>query len=612
MHNQHPIGLAILLPANAAANAGELSHAARERGIRHIIMVGTAAPAAKGCHWIPAEPTRETALAHCRNCEWVIVLTAPAGADRLDACLRQVASGQESEHVIRQARPASERLPPTPGWTPALGAPALLGVTIITPCYDGIGGEAVRRWRQHTGLPCLTLHAPTDHAAYRLKLMLPELLPRQPVCYFDADWWLLRPLSRLPIEPDTLYAVPDPGVHDPSSFVAVDCARHGIDPAQYVNSGFWLADLASSSVRAGFRAALVALETLEWADYGEQSAWNWAIQKNAIKLCPLAPPLNFFLHAVTHGYASAIPAEIIGLHAAGVKRSEKMTHLKQYAAAFGYQVKQREGRLLPPIPWIVPEQPLDAPEPETDITLMLQPRQFGPLPRTATQETKEHAIREAFFTLGESACFDQRASAKCFLTYRCIDGLIDFDTWANEVERVEFDTAAEPAWLVARWWMSQIMAEYYLHLLVRPVNRFFGSTLQDEMDSELHRALQKWPPQTLNAMRFFALGTYRDWLIEPDAGKAQRDVENAVEALFTMWKEHWNVTDPWQFPYRFEEAHGDLHVLTALMFIARAAGVTGFKDQPWCPLERCAKEGGYFGRCLVKLGELNPERALWK
>jgi hypothetical protein len=81
--------------------------------------------------------------------------------------------------------------------------------------------------------------------------------------------------------------------------------------------------------------------------------------------------------------------------------------------------------------------------------------------------------------------------------------------------------------------------------------------------------------------------------------------------LLEPWQSVWGKLDLEQWPYRFEESHGDLRALTAMMFILQAAGAASFPDQAWCPLDRCAKEG-YFGKALVAMGKLNPELALWK
>ena len=610
-HNTHPLGLAILcheVPATTSLQL--LASIAASHQIRHVLIIGPhpiedPAPAT----WINAPAENAVALAHSGNCQRLLIIPHDIPMPELIDAL--VAAKNNRNHPMVHTLSA----PPTaiaPAWNPADPVP-LLGVTIITPAYQEIGAEAARRWHQFTGMPVMILSAPSEKDAYRLKLRLPEFLPATPVCYFDADYWLLRPLD-IPdlvakVEKHALLAVVDPGTQDPAGFVARDCHWHGIDPSRYFNSGFWVADFSRDQITHAFAHALESLDDRQWADYGDQSAWNYGLQKYHVHGLALSWRHNFFLHAVTHGYCSYIPAEVIGLHAAGVSRGKKREHLTEWAKMLSYPVKH-----LPPTPPPPPEPRLviDTP-PEPFIS-----RQFVPPAPKLKREEHNRAIAEAKFTLyDDSATFDQRASALCYLTYRCMDGLITFEEWLSMRQNsngvtVKINTHRSP--LHHRWWISQMTAETYLNLLVRPIEGvdWVQPTLISPVLSQFISSVEHWPPQILNMLRIGVLVMYEYYLtaIEDDHTR-QSILKYNFKWLLEPWKLMWNTLDLPQWPYRFEEAHADLRALTAMMFILRAAGVYDFKDQPWCPLERCGKDG-YFGACLVKLGELNPERALWK
>lgn len=608
-HNTHPLGLAILCHEDPATTSLQLlAGIAASHQIRHVLIIGPhsiedPAPAT----WINAPAETVVALAHSGNCQRLIIIPHDIPMPELIDAL--VAAKNNRNHPMVHTLSA----PPTaiaPAWNPADPVP-LLGVTIITPAYQDIGTEAARRWHQFTGMPVMILSAPSEKNAYRLKLRLPEFLPAAPVCYFDADYWLLRPLD-IPdlvakVEKHALLAVVDPGTQDPAGFVARDCHWHNIDPSRYFNSGFWVADFSRDQITHAFAHALESLDDRQWADYGDQSAWNYGLQKYHVHGLALSWRHNFFLHAVTHGYCSYIPAEVIGLHAAGVSRGKKREHLTEWAKMLSYPVKHL------PTPPAAPKEALAPPPPEPPPPPIV-PRQFVPPSPKLKPDEHARAIAEAKFTLYDAAAtFDQRASALCYLTYRCIDGMItlkEWETMSKDAIGARVDRSAEMEPLHHRWWVSQTTADYYLLYLKKTPNPvyFKDNPLKKETFRYLMEAGKEWPPQLLNTLRLAVLGMYKLYLADPHSGQALKEFQTR---LFQEWNETWPSLDLTKWPYRFEEAHSDLRALTAMMFILRAAGVYDFKDQPWCPIERCGKEG-YFGACLVKLGQLNPQRALWK
>jgi hypothetical protein len=598
-HNAHPYGLAILCEDAGAPEYNTLAVLALNYGITKILVLSREElppPSHESIVHLQAPPTAECAALHGQACDHLIVTRPDTPIPEVIEALQAAKRGNPHPLIRRIAAPL-ESAPAA--WT--AGQPIrLLGVTIITPAYQKVGQEAVRRWHQFTGQPCIELSAPNDTAAFRLKLLLPTFLPAVNVCYFDADLWLLRPLdidSLLPkVEAFGLLAVRDPGIADPTGFVARDCQEQELDPLHYCNSGFWVADLSRDRVTHAFEAALTALDTMTWFDYGDQSAWNYGLKKYGLIPHPLPLAYNFFMHGVTHGYIDAIPAQVIGLHAAGVTGHKKHAHLTQYAEALKYAVK-----------------PLPKPAPPAD-PARVTARQFVPPPKALTLAGHGQAIQDAAHTLTEGETFDQRASALCYLTYRCLDGLISFAEWKalrDTAYAARVDIGGECKPIHHRWWISQTTAEYYLHTCVHSVPGFveeFAGPADPHSLERLFRALESWPPQILNVLRLGVLGMYHHYLTATSSPAAFLIHQ---KRLLEPWQSVWGKLDLEQWPYRFEESHGDLRALTAMMFILRATGAASFPDQAWCPLDRCANEG-YFGKALVAMGKLNPELALWK
>lgn len=349
MHNTSPICAAFWLLAPLSQDSlrqwEEVEKELRDRyGITHFMVLAEShylIPTR--WKWIPTAGKWDTTLRHAQGSDWVVVFEHPLLEDFARDCLAKQKQGIESEQCRRVKRgPVVAK--PSAVWIPKAGeAPRWLGITIATPAYADLAAEAVKRFIKFTGQPALCLHAPSEEAAFLLKLSLSDWvsgadLPN--LIYFDADCWILRPLPLKQWEEDhdwLFMAVPDAGVADTRSFVAVDCATHGIDPARYFNSGFYV---LRQGQRLPIGDAEWAFENRQWADYGEQSAFNWAMQQErGLPLTPLPQHFNFFMHGVTHGYVPAIPAPVYCLHAAGVPVAKKMEHLKEWAKVLSFEVK---------------------------------------------------------------------------------------------------------------------------------------------------------------------------------------------------------------------------------------------------------------------------------
>lgn len=204
-----------------------------------------------------------------------------------------------------------------------------------------------------------------------------------------------------------------------------------------------------------------------------------------------------------------------------------------------------------------------------------------------------------------------RAIAKCWLTYRALEGHMPFEEWDAWVRVVDAPVKGDGKAL--RWQMSQTVAEaYYLFILGRHdegVKRI-GDALELWRTTEI---AQKWPSQITNFLRASFLNIYVDFL-------KGVDVEKAIDDTINEWRKHVANHDYKKFPYRFAEAHDDRIVLAMLMFICGATGLCKMPITEWCNPALTlpggpTRLGGVadpFYRIVRSLESLNPSKALWQ
>lgn len=484
---------------------------------------------------------------------------------------------------------------PCPGWK-AEEPVSLLGVTIITPGYEAMGEEAVKRFQQHTGLPCSALRFNGD-SGFAYKLALPDLAPPVPVVFFDADLWLLR-TTDFPsqLAKGAVSAVRDPGTRDAGSFVSQDCSKLGLEPRQYFNSGLFIADFSCEHVRAAFRKAAEILkekDTHQIADYGDQTALNMAVQRCGVPFHPMPAGFNFFMHAVSHGYAS-VPDLVYGLHAAGVKKADKLAHLKSHAAVFGF-----EDRCSKPAPPTV--NPVIVYPPDDQITNVYEANNDQSLSIAYRTERALRWLRERppHLIKGEAL-----AALKCFLTYRACDGLISLKTWENDVCRVELPSMAEG--ISFRWAISQQTAELYLKALSLGEGIQFVGFHATELASQLFN-VATWPAALCNLLRVSVIAAYDGFLMGN-----WRAAEIMISMAMEQWAKIMSGMDWKTHPMRFAEMREDREAILMLLVIAKAIGLTTFKEHDWLHVPQMANGNHPFHRSIRAMAKLNPERALWK
>lgn len=217
----------------------------------------------------------------------------------------------------------------------------MIGITIHTPEYKALAVEACRRWREFTGLPVKRVERKRDGFHWKLRL---DELHDGPMCFFDADWWLLRPWK--PERSGLVWqAVHDPMAFCDYSFCGKDCDRFAIDRHNYWNSGLFICDLSYEEHRKVFARARESFaenkrsKVMNANDVTDQLHLNIATKELHTPFSFLPTATNYYHFAVTHGALPSIPREVIGLHGAGIPLKDKMRKLRAQAGVFGGEVR---------------------------------------------------------------------------------------------------------------------------------------------------------------------------------------------------------------------------------------------------------------------------------
>jgi len=199
----------------------------------------------------------------------------------------------------------------------------MIGVTLASPAMLTLATEAIRRFRDMTGLPSVMICPPDDRGAHMWKLRIPELVPHGPICYYDADWWMIRPADpRKLLHPGTFTAVKDVGVWNRQTFAFQDTATLGIERDLYFNSGFFVCDTREPRILDAFARAQELSRTTRVADFGEQSWLNAGVQDKAL-LWLVGNEWNTGPWAWQAGLDKSPCVQPIGLHAFGVPHADQ-------------------------------------------------------------------------------------------------------------------------------------------------------------------------------------------------------------------------------------------------------------------------------------------------
>lgn len=190
---------------------------------------------------------------------------------------------------------------------------------------------------------------------------------------------------------------------------------------------------------------------------------------------------------------------------------------------------------------------------------------------------------------------EERAHAKCFLTYRAVDGLLSLPEWAERVQGIAI--RLDDPCVRTRWQGSQTTAEFYLRVLHenRVTDPWEGRT-----SSELSGLTAMHPAWLVNWLRMRVVQCY-DALLRGSLTGAM-----ITETLRFALRELGGIPFATQ-PLRVFELRDDWHALTALVLIGQRHGCLQPCDAPWASPAMITRDDGHlpYVRCLLHLGTLN-------
>lgn len=197
----------------------------------------------------------------------------------------------------------------------------------------------------------------------------------------------------------------------------------------------------------------------------------------------------------------------------------------------------------------------------------------------------------------------ERAHAKCWLTYRTIDGAVTYDSWQKNVASVVIPLTGQPK-IDSRWQASQAAAEVFLKIQE-------GDAWQDEAQSFLNTAqttllLVENPGSCLNLVRVGSLLAYQRMLDGDEDAAAL-----IIADCFRLWGETWSKIDPMENPYRYVEMRHDSGALYAMSRIMHQMGrvkVYFFKPE-WAERLFKEQEKTPWWKCMLVLGR--QRRSMW-
>lgn len=177
----------------------------------------------------------------------------------------------------------------------------------------------------------------------------------------------------------------------------------------------------------------------------------------------------------------------------------------------------------------------------------------------------------------------RKTHAKCWLTYRAVDGAITFEDWSSKIENVVVLRDIQDKKVRLRWITSQNAAEMYLLCLN-------GKQWQQNAENIFHwdKDLILLPNLLANYLRASSLLAY-SYMLDKDFEMAAAVSKKAIES----WQKTMSGALLEDEPSRFFELRNDyapLHALTVILYrckaIKKAPGPESFVDEltrktPW-------------------------------
>lgn len=219
----------------------------------------------------------------------------------------------------------------------------MIAVTVISPSYRKVGGEAIRRMRRYAGLDVYVIEC-SDAEGFQTKLSLDQLCPKKPVLFFDADVWSLRDWTPQDLAgAGQFFAVHDPAVWNPHTFCHHDTHKNGLDSHRYFNSGVFIWNNQFADHREIFKIARRSWKAQQrgekhYEDKTDQAHLNFGLIESGVPLQWLPLQYNCYCFSIRHGQFSHYPRDIINLHGAGIPAKKKHAQMKVEAQVFGEKI----------------------------------------------------------------------------------------------------------------------------------------------------------------------------------------------------------------------------------------------------------------------------------
>lgn len=218
-----------------------------------------------------------------------------------------------------------------------------LAVTIISPSYERVGREGVRRMERFSGLKVKVIEVP-DADGFATKINLDRMVGKRAVMFFDSDLWSLRKWEADKIIGSGAFlAVHDSAVWNCHTFCHHDSHKHGLDPMRYFNSGLMFWDNRRQEHREIFRLARKSSQehkrgNRHYEDKTDQAHLNYGLLHSGVPLQWLPIQYNTYCFGINHGQFPYYPRDIINLHGAGIEPKRKFSRLKVEASVFGQKI----------------------------------------------------------------------------------------------------------------------------------------------------------------------------------------------------------------------------------------------------------------------------------
>jgi hypothetical protein len=197
----------------------------------------------------------------------------------------------------------------------------------------------------------------------------------------------------------------------------------------------------------------------------------------------------------------------------------------------------------------------------------------------------------------------QRAHAKCWLTYRALDGKVTYGDWLQNVANVALPPMIDRK-VEARWHTSQLAAEVFLNIQQgkawQAQAKGYIATAQDG------KLLAENPGAVLNLVRVGCLLAYQQMM-----DGQEDEAAGTVNKCFQLWTSSWGGIDPLRYPFRFIEMRQDSAPLYAMARIMHKLGrIKVYFNQPdWAEKVLKEAESSHWWKSMLLLGK--HRSAIW-